>query len=480
MRKPSMTLILKLLGLLMLANGLLFTAGPSAQAKVKPKPEVMVPDVRGYLKGLGEYMLESAGFRTAVSSKPVSGDGAPIGDIAGTLPAGNTKAAFGSVVTLMIAGGPSGCPTCVPGYGGVVPNLIGLSLVEAESLLTGHLKLGNVTPVGATSGVVRSTDPNPDYAFSSPTPFYPPIPVNLTIKEGPEVDALTPASASAGATVTVTGSDFGAAQGSGFVWLRDNGFSWGCGPCGNLPRLTIDSWSNDAITFTVPRPSGPKHAVGVYPGSWATLTVANSDTASNTLPLQIRPTANLGDYYNNTGISDERNQGCANMDGLGYSYSAAALAGAHLTPGATVSTGGLTYVWPNAPSCQADNILAAGQTIIVTGFPGATALGLMGASTCGSSQGTIVVNYTDGTSSTAEVSFNDWAHDAGSDDTVVATMPYRHRTNGTTEDLLMYVYSASVPVDPSRTVASITLPDVSTTVSGGTTAMHIYALSLGT
>jgi hypothetical protein len=43
----------------------------------------------------------------------------------------------------------------------------------------------------------------------------------------------------------------------------------------------------------------------------------------------------------------------------------------------------------------------------------------------------------------------------------------------------MYVFATTVPVDPSKTVASITFPDVSSQVGSSTTAMHVFAVSLG-
>jgi beta-glucosidase len=146
------------------------------------------------------------------------------------------------------------------------------------------------------------------------------------------------------------------------------------------------------------------------------------------------------------------------------------------TPGATVTADGLTFTWPNvAPGAQ-DNILAAGQIIIMNGEAGQTTLGLLGSSNNGASQGTIAIFYTDGTSSTGTVSFNDWAGGPGGGDTAVATMPYRN-SGGGSQTIKMYVYATTVPVDPSKTVESVVLPDVNNTDSG--TAMHIFALALG-
>jgi lysophospholipase L1-like esterase len=290
----------------------------------------------------------------------------------------------------------------------------------------------------------------------------------------PVAQSVNPATAPAGQSVTVTGSGFGATQGSGYVHFSDNGTDWGTP--GN-PPVQIDSWSDTSITFTVPTASGTTH---VYPGTSASVTVVNSSGAASDTPvMQITPTANPADYYDNTGISPDNDQACANYDGDGYSYSATGLSNAGLTPGATVTADNLTFTWPDVAACAPDNILAAGETMLVNGKPGQTTLGLLGSSTNGGSQGPIVINYTDGTSSTQTVSFNDWAGGAGNGDTAVATMPYRNSTSGSSQTLNMYVYATTVPVDPSKTVESITFPDVSNTTGVGITAMHIYAIALG-
>jgi hypothetical protein len=209
------------------------------------------------------------------------------------------------------------------------------------------------------------------------------------------------------------------------------------------------------------------------------MVVNGSGQASDSGALQITPTANIADYFNNAGISPDSNQACANYDGDGYSYSADALTAAGLTPGATVTADGHTFTWPNVQPCQPDNVLAAGETMLVPGKSGASSLGLLGSSTNGSSDGTITINYTDGTSSTQTVSFTDWAQTPGSGDVTVATMPYRNSTSGTSQGITMYVFATSVPVDSSKTVASITFPNVSNHVGSSVTAMHIFGVSLG-
>ena len=293
----------------------------------------------------------------------------------------------------------------------------------------------------------------------------------------PVAASLSPATAAAGQQVTINGSGFGATQGSGYVAFSDNGVNWGAP--GNLATFQIDSWSDTAITFTVPTPSGPNGVWAVAPGTVASVTVVNSSGAMSDTPvLQITPTSNPADYYDNAGISPDNNQSCANYDGDGFSYSADALAADNLTPGATVTADGHTFTWPNVAACGKDNILAAGQTMLVNGTSGATSLGLLGSSTNGSSQGTITINYTDGTSSTQTVSFTDWAQSPGGGDVAVATMPYRNSIGGSSQSITMYVFATTVPVDSSKTVASITFPDVSGSVGSSITAMHIFAVSL--
>jgi hypothetical protein len=205
----------------------------------------------------------------------------------------------------------------------------------------------------------------------------------------------------------------------------------------------------------------------------------NSGNVSDTAEMDITPTSNLADYYDNAGITDDTNTSCTQYDGVGYSYSAQALAAAGLTPGGTVSADGLTFTWPNVASCAPDNILAAGQTLLVNSAAGASKLGLLESSTDGSTSGMITINYTDGTSTTQTVSSSDWAGGPGPGETAVATMPYRNMVSGGSQALTMYVYATTVPVDSTKTVASITFPNVSNTIAGGATAMHIFAVTTG-
>jgi phospholipase C len=238
--------------------------------------------------------------------------------------------------------------------------------------------------------------------------------------------------------------------------------------------MAADSSLTASWQVTAPAGSGPQvaalSATASYTDDQATKTVTAQQTS---VPP---PTANPADYYDNVGISLDTNQAAGDYDGGGFSYSATTLANAGLTPGAKVTADGVTFTWPNVAPGTPDNILAAGQIMLMNGTAGQTTLGVLGSSTTGNSQGTITIFYTDGTSSTGTVSLNDWAGGPGNGNVAVATMPYRNSGSGS-HTLTMYVYATTVPVDPSKTVEFVVLPDINS--KDYPNAMHIFALSLG-
>ncbi|HEV2377494.1 MAG TPA: IPT/TIG domain-containing protein, partial [Streptosporangiaceae bacterium] len=295
---------------------------------------------------------------------------------------------------------------------------------------------------------------------------------------GPEIQSVSPNPAAAGQTVTIRGSGFGATQGAGYIQFSNVGTYWGAP--GNLATFQVGSWSDQAITFTVPEPSGTNGVWHVSTGTTATVNVIDAAGAvSRTMTLEVTPTTNPADYYDNTGTTPDNDQSCGNMDGDGFTYSQQALAAAGLSPGGTVSTGGLAYTWPDTAACSPDNILADAQTVLLDGSAGQSTLGLLGSATSGTSQGTVLIHYSDGSTSRETVTFGDWAGAAVTGDTMIATMPYRNSGSGTSQQLTVQVFATQVPVDATRTVVSVTLPDVGYSVGPSVTGMHIFALALG-
>jgi beta-glucosidase len=191
------------------------------------------------------------------------------------------------------------------------------------------------------------------------------------------------------------------------------------------------------------------------------------------------PYAGLAAAYDNTGISSNSDESAANYDGVGDSYSAQALAAGTptaLTAGGRVTIDGTTLTWPDVAAGSPDNIVAAGQTVDLSGH--GTDLGFLGASQNGTATGTVTVHYTDGTSQRFTLNLADWyANLPAVGDQVVNTSTWNYQSNPLGAHQVS-VYFASVPLAPGKTVASVTLPTV--TAAGGTTAMHIFAMAIGT
>ena len=146
-----------------------------------------------------------------------------------------------------------------------------------------------------------------------------------------------------------------------------------------------------------------------------------------------------------------------------------------------MTSGGITYTWPDVPPGEPDNVTAGGQTIPVTAPAGATKLGFLGsaynAGTEGSS-GTATITYTDGSTSAAELGFSDWTLSAGNGtpgfgNVIVATTPYRNHTTGK-DQVKTYVFAETLPLTGGKTVRSVTLP---ASLSRG--SIGIFAIGAG-
>jgi predicted GH43/DUF377 family glycosyl hydrolase len=304
------------------------------------------------------------------------------------------------------------------------------------------------------------------------------IAITNTPSRAATITGVTPAQAAPGQRVTITGTGFGAAQPGRHLLLSDSGVNWG--GAGDLGTLTIDHWSDTSITFTMPKPSGPAISTSsgpvniwsVEPGSVATVAVVTGPAAvSGTEQIGVADTDTLSDYFNDVGISPDTNRGCGAFDDGTDTYSADALAAASpaiLTPGAHVISDGLTFTWPDAQPCNNDNVRALGQTILLPPMAGATKIGFLGAATNGDQSGSVTITYTDGSSDTVTLTQSDWGVTPDNGNIEVTEMAYRNQAQG--QQLHdFYVDEQSIPVDPTKIVESITLPNERN--------IHIFAIA---
>jgi beta-glucosidase len=197
-------------------------------------------------------------------------------------------------------------------------------------------------------------------------------------------------------------------------------------------------------------------------------------------PTTGAPYSSLAAAYDNVGITDNANPAPGNFDGTGDSFSAQALAAGTPTPltaGGQATFGGTTFTWPTAIGTPND-VIADGQTIDLSGS--GTDLGFLGASAFGAASGTGTITYTDGSTQSYSLVMADWYNNAPvAGDEIATTTTSWNFSSSTQVHHPVSVYFASVPLQAGKTVASVTLPTVSAGVGNGITALHIFAMAIG-
>jgi lysophospholipase L1-like esterase len=183
--------------------------------------------------------------------------------------------------------------------------------------------------------------------------------------------------------------------------------------------------------------------------------------------------AALSALFDNVGISDDANPAAADIDGTGHSFSAEDLAADGWSPGATVTLGGTPLRLPDAAAGSPDNVVADGQTVSVRGK--GDALTFVVASTAGATGGTGTINYADGSTQTFSLANGDWY--TGPTDTMAVRLPHWNTPAGT-QGAAVKLTPDTVPLNPAKTVASVTLPAVSAAPGPSTAALHVFALGI--
>ena len=206
-----------------------------------------------------------------------------------------------------------------------------------------------------------------------------------------------------------------------------------------------------------------------------------SATAVATAALHVFATAfapsagpsGLSAAFDNVGISDNAATGSANIDGTGHSFSAQDLAADGWVPGAALTLDGTPLRWPNVASGTPDNVVANGQRIAVSGS--GDALTFVVASTAGATSGTGTVTYTDGSTQSYALANGDWY--TGPTDTMAVQLPNWNTPSGT-QSAAVKLTPDTVPLNPAKTVAAVTLPAISAAPGPGTAALHVFALGI--
>lgn len=164
----------------------------------------------------------------------------------------------------------------------------------------------------------------------------------------------------------------------------------------------------------------------------------------------------ISDAYNISGISDDTAPQAADFNGVGYSYSAQALAQAGVTPGSTVSANGVNFTWPGSQPDQPDAVLARGQAIQVSGS-GSTLGLLLATDDYNPASGTATVIYADGTQQAAQIEAGVWSSQTPGLPVAIDS-PYLNYADQAHIGNQGYVYFAGIPLQHGKTVKEVVLP----------------------
>ncbi|MEV6331988.1 right-handed parallel beta-helix repeat-containing protein [Streptomyces sp. NPDC051909] len=191
----------------------------------------------------------------------------------------------------------------------------------------------------------------------------------------------------------------------------------------------------------------------------------------------------LAATYNQVGVTADANPsagGLSSVTNSGRTFSAEALTAAGLGAGRQVTADGVTYTFHPGVLGTPDHVVAAGQTVRVTG--NGSKLGFLGFSTSHAPAATGTLRFQDGTTQPFTLTLTDWWDTTPvPGNTLVARAAYQNQHsspyNGTTGP---YVHTASVwaqtiTLPAGKTLESVTLPSGSIT-SG--TALRIFDIEL--
>ncbi len=230
----------------------------------------------------------------------------------------------------------------------------------------------------------------------------------------------------------------------------------------------------DGTTDDTSTEAGPTYTY-TTPGRYtATLTVTDPDGNTGTTTVGVRAiesgacraVADLTSFFNNDGISTHDNPGDGNFDGGGWAYASETLPESVRASGGPLVVDGVDFEFPSPVDGRANNVEADGQVIPLPSGRYA-GLGVLASAHNGDVQQPATITYGDGTTSTVQLRFTDWAVSPKFGETTAVDMPHRHDANGDTGPRV-YLWAQSVPVQ-DKDLVSITLPD--------DPKLHVFAIS---
>lgn len=169
----------------------------------------------------------------------------------------------------------------------------------------------------------------------------------------------------------------------------------------------------------------------------------------------------LSKYYNTDAMSYDTKPLDGDFDNQGASYVADKI------PDSITYDGTIFNLGPKDDGLK-NAVATNGQTISLPNV-NATNLKILASASNGNQKATIVVNYTDGTSTTQDLNVSDWCNPQANEN-IVLKQDYRHTPDGN-QLINTYIYMYKIDLDYTKNIKEIVLPN-----NGN---LKVFALSLG-
>jgi serine/threonine protein kinase len=243
------------------------------------------------------------------------------------------------------------------------------------------------------------------------------------------------------------------------------------------PTISMSASTPTSVPATLSGISLPPHRTPTVDQAVIPPTTTILPTPVPTLAPTPTPTpstklaqVSLSSLFNNRGAGHW--SGDANIDGSYDSFPAEQLPSGH-----PMTVNGVSYQFPTLAPGTNDNINAQGQIIPLPSGHYHQAAFIM-TSIWGPVAGTLTIQYTDGSRSTANLTVPDWLNNSNKPSNVADAWltSYRYSQSGKIQNT-SYLYAITVPVDSTRTTKALVLPSQ---LSGpyGYAEIHVFALTI--
>ncbi|MET7289607.1 hypothetical protein [Streptomyces sp. NPDC005573] len=336
--------------------------------------------------------------------------------------------------------------------------------------------------------------------------------VDLTAPAPPTVtntDGLYPEDA-AGITSAGTAGKFKLATDSAAKFLYNLDAA---PPTSNTPAAETVTASGNAATITLTPPAPGTHTLYAYAVDSAGNVSSQQQFQFTALGHTTKTYNGLQAAFNNTAVTDDADEDAADADGVGATLSLQDLKAVGWQPGGKVTVDGATFTLPAFGSASGDNVLAANQTIQMSGsgralvflgfstygfvsseraaddssspvVPDGTSVGGTGCTLgngqyedCQEGGPTGTITYADGSSPQSyHLTVPDWVY--GSNDLATVTLPHRNHTNGTQETRSTNIYAFAVPLKAGAPLSSVELPDLTASVRQYVPGLHLFGMAV--